>query len=209
MGSAGENEDGTPVFLARKGGVLARFILADSLRADAGKLIEGLRARGIETTLASGDSAGAVERAADGLGVAHRLARLSPQDKLDEAARLAARGERVLMLGDGINDTPALAGAHVSVAMGRGAAAAASRAEAVLIGDDPRELLAGIDIARRARRIVKQNLAWAVGYNLVALPLAAAGAVPPWAAAIGMSLSSLAVAGNALRLGRMPGAAGS
>ena len=79
----------------------------------------------------------------------------------------------------------------------------------MLIGDDPRELLAGIDIARRARRIVKQNLAWAVGYNLVALPLAAAGAVPPWAAAIGMSLSSLAVAGNALRLGRMPGAAGS
>ena len=102
-----------------------------------------------------------------------------------------------------------LAGAHVSVAMGRGAAAAASRADAVLIGDDPRELLAGIDIARRARRIVKQNLAWAVGYNLVALPLAAAGAVPPWAAAIGMSLSSLAVAGNALRLGRIPGAAGS
>ena len=120
----------------------------------------------------------------------------------EEAARLAASGERVLMLGDGVNDTPALAGAHVSVAMGRGAAAAAARADAVLIGDDPGRLLIALDIARRARRIVKQNLAWALGYNLVALPLAASGAVPPWAAAIGMSLSSLAVAANALRLGR-------
>ena len=136
--------------------------------------------------------------------IAHHLAGLSPEDKLDEAARLAASGERVLMLGDGVNDTPALAGAHVSVAMGRGAAAAAARADAVLIGDDPGRLLAALDIARHARRIVKQNLAWALGYNLVALPLAAAGAVPPWAAAIGMSLSSLAVAANALRLGRTP-----
>ena len=199
----GENDDGaTHVFLAREGALLARFVLADTLRADAIELVEGLRKRGIETTIASGDSAAAVQRAARELGVAHHLAGLSPQDKLDEAARLAASGERVLMLGDGVNDAPALAGAHVSVAMGRGAAAAAARADAVLIGDDPGRLLTALDIARNARRIVKQNLAWALGYNLVALPLAAAGAVPPWAAAIGMSLSSLAVAGNALRLGR-------
>ena len=198
----------THVFLARESTLLARFTLADTLRTDANALVEGLRARGVETTIASGDSAGAVERAARALGVAHHLAGLSPEDKLREAARLAARGERVLMLGDGVNDTPALAGAHVSVAMGRGAAAAAARADAVLIGDDPGRLLAGLDVARRARRIVKQNLAWALGYNLVALPLAAAGAVPPWAAAIGMSLSSLAVAGNALRLGRAPNASG-
>ena len=198
-----ENDDGaTHVFLAREGALLTRFILADTLRADAIELIEGLRKRGIETTIVSGDSAAAVQRVARELGVAHHLAGLSPQDKLDEAARLAASGERVLMLGDGVNDAPALAGAHVSVAMGRGAAAAAARADAVLIGDDPGRLLTALDIARNARRIVKQNLAWALGYNLVALPLAAAGAVPPWAAAIGMSLSSLAVAGNALRLGR-------
>ena len=196
------NDGATHVFLAREGALLARFVLADTLRADASTLVEGLRQRGIETTIASGDSAAAVERAARELGVAHHLAGLSPQDKLDEAARLAASGERVLMLGDGVNDAPALAGAHVSVAMGRGAAAAAARADAVLIGDDPGRLLTALDIARNARRIVKQNLAWALGYNLVALPLAAAGAVPPWAAAIGMSLSSLAVAGNALRLGR-------
>ena len=199
------NDDGaTHVFLAREGALLARFVLADTLRPDASALVEGLRRRGIETTIASGDSAAAVDRAARALGVAHHLAGLSPEDKLDEAARLAASGERVLMLGDGVNDTPALAGAHVSVAMGRGAAAAAARADAVLIGDHPGRLLTALDIARHARRIVKQNLAWALGYNLVALPLAAAGAVPPWAAAIGMSLSSLAVAGNALRLGRTP-----
>ena len=191
---------GTRVFLAREGTLLACFLLADSLRPGARELVKGLRLRGIETTIASGDSAPPVERAGRGLGVARRLHGLTPADKLDEAARLAADGERVLMLGDGVNDTPALAGAHASVAMGRGAAAAASRADAVLIGTDPRALLDGIDIARRTRRIVKQNLAWAVGYNLVALPLAAAGVIPPWTAAIGMSLSSLAVSGNALRL---------
>ena len=205
----GETNDGaTHVFLAREGALLARFVLADTLRADASALVEGLRRRGIETTIASGDSPAAVERAARDLGIAHHLAGLSPEDKLDEAARLAASGERVLMLGDGVNDAPALAGAHVSVAMGRGAAAAAARADAVLIGDDPGRLLTALDIARSARRIVKQNLAWALGYNLVALPLAASGAVPPWAAAIGMSLSSLAVAGNALRLGRTRDTAG-
>ena len=191
---------GTRVFLAREGAFLACFRLADSLRPGARELVDGLRLRGVETTIASGDSLAPVERAGAALGVARRLHSLTPADKLDEAARLAADGERVLMLGDGVNDAPALAGAHASVAMGRGAAAAASRADAVLLGIDPRALLDGIDIARRARRIVKQNLAWAVGYNLVALPLAAAGAVPPWAAAVGMSLSSLAVAGNALRL---------
>ena len=200
---AGDVGDGaTRVLLAREGVLLASFSLADTLRSDAGQLIDGLRARGIETTIASGDSPAAVERAARVLGVARYLSRLSPEDKLDEAARLAASRERVLMLGDGVNDTPALAGAHVSVAMGRGAAAAAARADAVLIGDGPGRLLAALDIARFAHRIVKQNLAWALGYNLVALPLAAAGMVPPWAAAVGMSLSSLAVAGNALRLGR-------
>ena len=205
----GETNDGaTHVFLAREGALLARFVLADTLRADASALVEGLRRRGIETTIASGDSPAAVERAARDLGIAHHLAGLSPEDKLDEAARLAASGERVLMLGDGVNDTLALAGAHVSVAMGRGAAAAAARADAVLIGDDPGRLLTALDIARHARRIVKQNLAWALGYNLVALPLAASGAVPPWAAAIGMSLSSLAVASNALRLGRTRDTAG-
>ena len=201
-GTPGNDDGATHVFLAHDGAPLARFTLADTLRADARTLVDGLRRRGIETTIASGDSAAAVDLAARALGVSHHLAGLSPEDKLKEAARLAASGERVLMLGDGVNDTPALAGAHVSVAMGRGAAAAAARADAVLIGNDPGRLLAALDIARRARRIVKQNLAWALGYNLVALPLAAAGAVPPWAAAVGMSLSSLAVAGNALRVSR-------
>ena len=203
-GTGETNGGATYVFLAREDALLARFVLADTLRADASALVEGLRRRGIKTTIASGDSPAAVERAARNLGIAHHLAELSPEDKLAEAARLAASGERVLMLGDGVNDTPALAGAYVSVAMGRGAAAAAARADAVLIGDDPGRLLAALDIARHARRIVKQNLAWALGYNLVALPLAASGAIPPWAAAIGMSLSSLAVAANALRLGRGP-----
>ena len=204
-GEKDSTEGDTCVLLARDGALLARFVLADSPREGAKEFVEGLRGRGIATTIASGDQGGAVRTVADALGAARGLAGLTPDDKLREADRLAARGERVLMIGDGVNDAPAIAGAHVSVAMGRGAAAAAARADAVLIGDDPRRLLAGIDIARQTRRVIKQNLAWAAGYNLIALPLAASGAVPPWAAAIGMSLSSLAVAGNALRLGRRPG----
>ena len=145
-GTDGANDGATHAFLAREGALLARFVLADTLRADASTLVEGLRRRGTETTIASGDSPAAVERAARDLGIAHHLAKLSPEDKLDEAARLAASGERVLMLGDGVNDAPALASAHVSVAMGRGAAAAAARADAVLIGDDPGRLLIGISI---------------------------------------------------------------
>jgi Cu2+-exporting ATPase len=113
---------------------------------------------------------------------------------------MAAAGKKVLMIGDGINDAPVLKGAAVAIAMGRGSALAQASADLVLVNDDLAAVPAAIETARRTLKVIRQNLAWAAAYNFLALPLAALGMVPPWAAAIGMSLSSILVVLNALRL---------
>ncbi|MDD3651979.1 HAD-IC family P-type ATPase, partial [Immundisolibacter sp.] len=128
----------------------------------------------------------------------------TPQHKLAAIRDRQQRGERVLMVGDGINDAPVLAGADVSVAMGGGAALAQTQADCLLLGGRLAPLLDGVDTARRTLAVVRQNLAWAALYNLVAMPAAAAGLVAPWQAAIGMSVSSALVVGNSLRLLRAP-----
>jgi len=179
-----------------------------SLRAGAASLVDALRQRRIDTVLASGDSEANVGELADELGIPTRCARQRPGDKLALVERLRAGGATVAMVGDGINDAPVLAGADVSIALAEGAAIARTQADFVVTGRGlaPVELL--IAQAPRVRRVIGQNLAWALAYNLCALPLAAAGWVPPWAAAIGMSASSLMVVLNARRLGRVhrPGA---
>src|SRR5690606_23909313 len=116
--------------------------------------------------------------------------------------QLQAHGQVVAMLGDGINDAPVLAGADVSIALGQGAPNAHRAADIVLLGDSLLRVPQTIDVARRCRRIIRQNLAWAGAYNLIALPIAALGWVTPWLAALGMAASSLIVTGNALRLSR-------
>jgi P-type Cu2+ transporter len=181
---------------------MARFELADPLRADAGAAIAALRALGIEVEIASGDSEAAVAEVAARLDVHHWTARMSPQDKLARMQRLQRDGHRVAMVGDGINDAPVLAGADVSLALGGGAALAHRAADMVLSGTQLQRLPQAITLARRTRRILRQNLAWALGYNLVALPFAALGLVTPWLAALGMAGSSLLVTANALRLAR-------
>ena len=127
-----------------------------------------------------------------------------PQDKLDAVEALRQQGAKVMMVGDGLNDAPVLAGADVSVAMQSGAALAQASADAVLLSGDLNTLPAARELAYKARRILRQNLGWAVGYNALAVPLAVAGLITPWLAAIGMSLSSLLVVGNALRLLKTP-----
>ncbi|KAF1717205.1 heavy metal translocating P-type ATPase [Pseudoxanthomonas wuyuanensis] len=180
----------------------ARFELAEQLRPDAYQAIAALRGSGLSVHLASGDQAGAVARTAAALGVASAHARQLPEQKLARVRELQAAGRVVAMVGDGLNDAPVLAGADVSIAMGEGAPLAQHAADLVVTGNVLSRIPAAIALARKTRRVIRQNLAWAVAYNLVALPLAAAGLVTPWVAALGMALSSLTVTVNALRLAR-------
>jgi len=182
----------------------ARFVLREAPRDDAQAAVAALAAQGIAVSLCSGDAAPAVVRMAEAVGIATRHARQSPEDKLAYVRARQAAGEVVAMVGDGINDAPVLAGADVSLALADGAALAQRAADLVIVGGALIRVPQAVALARRTRRIVRENLAWALGYNLVALPLAAMGLVTPWLAAIGMSLSSLLVTLNALRLLRTP-----
>lgn len=208
VGSLADADDSggaeTIVTLGDERGVLARFRLADTARGDAPGAIAVLRRLGLSVEIASGDAEGPVAGLASELGIADWRARQTPEDKLARLAALQRQGRRVVMLGDGVNDAPVLAGADVSVAMGTGSALAQTSADMVLTGRRLADLGEGIAHARRTLAAIRQNLVWAAGYNAVALPLAAAGFVAPWMAALGMSASSLVVVANAMRLGRTP-----
>ena len=148
----------------------------------------------------SGDREAAVAHVAQTLALDAHHAEATPEDKLNYVESLQKQGRKVLMVGDGINDAPVLAQADVSVAVAGGADVARDGADVVLLNDDMRIMPQMLDQARRTRRIIQQNLSWATAYNLIAVPLAVLGYVKPWIAALGMSLSSLLVLGNALRL---------
>ncbi|WP_447729532.1 heavy metal translocating P-type ATPase [Pseudoxanthomonas suwonensis] len=199
--AAGRQDDGA-LWLGDGGRAAARFVLEERARTDAADALAGLRAQGLRLHLASGDGEAAVARLATTLGLDERHARQSPEDKLALVRRLQAEGRIVAMVGDGLNDAPVLAGADVSVAMGQGASLAHRAADLVTTGEGLLRIPAAVSLARRTRAIIRQNLAWAAAYNVLAIPLAAAGLVTPWLAALGMALSSLLVTLNALRLAR-------
>lgn len=203
--ACGGTDDGA-VWLGDGARAWARFEVHESERGDAAPALAALRRAGLALHLSSGDAAMAVEPFAKRLGIAHVHARQSPEDKLALVRKLQQQGRRVAMVGDGLNDAPVLAGADVSIAIGEGAALAQRAADLVLASPSLARIPAALVLARRTRRIVRQNFAWAIGYNLLALPLAVAGLVTPWVAALGMTLSSLAVTLNALRLARPPAA---
>lgn len=184
----------------------ARFALDETPRGDAATTVADLRGLGLNVEICSGDAQARVARLAGTLGIADDAvrARQTPEDKLTHVHARQAAGDVVAMVGDGLNDAPVLAGADVSLALADGAALAQRAADFVIVGDALGRIPQAVALARRSERIVRENLAWAVGYNLLALPLAAAGVVTPWMAAVGMALSSLLVTLNALRLGRIP-----
>jgi len=188
------------VALADESGPIAWFALADVPRADAAAALAALRQQGLRLHLVSGDAAGAVRATARQLGIEEWHAGALPEDKLAYVNALQQQGRIVAMVGDGINDAPVLAGAQVSIAMGEGADVAQAAADMVMLGSRLATLSEGVALARKTQHIIRQNLGWALGYNLIAIPAAALGYVTPWIAGIGMSASSLLVVLNALRL---------
>ena len=200
--AAGRPDDGG-IWLGDGAAPAARFGLAEQARADASDTLRKLATMGIDVELASGDGEAAVRRFAASLGIARASGRLSPEAKLAHVRALQEGGRSVAMVGDGINDGPVLAGADVSFALGEGNALAARAADLVLASPQLLRIPQAIVLARRTQAIIRQNLGWALGYNLLALPAAAMGLVTPWQAALGMAVSSLIVTVNALRLSRV------
>ena len=190
----------TPVFLADEAGWLAVFHLEDTLREDAAGAVARLRRAGLGVHLLSGDHPAAAAAAARRLGIECSTGGATPEDKFAYVERLQREGRVVAMVGDGLNDAPVLARADVSFAMAGGADAAQHQAAFVLLGNSLAEIEKTYRLARRTMRIVRQNFAWALAYNALALPLAATGWLGPWQAAAGMAGSSLIVVLNALRV---------
>lgn len=197
---SGEFSSEEHVLLTDAKHALASFSFDDAPRPGARRAVDALRKIGLRVHLLTGDAPRRAQAAAAGLGIDSVRAGARPEDKLAFVRELQGAGATVLMVGDGVNDAPVLARADVSLAMGTGADLAQLRADAVLLSSSLEELVAAVKHARRTLSVMRQNVAWAFAYNLVVLPLAVIGEVAPWAAAIGMSASSLLVVLNALRL---------
>jgi Cu2+-exporting ATPase len=197
------NADGA-VHLADGAGWLASFGYDELLRGDARAAVDELLAGGIAVRLLSGDRPAAVRRVARRAGIGEASGGHTPESKLHRVARLQSQGHRVAMVGDGMNDGPVLARADVSFAMGDAVPMAQARSDFIVPGGQLDAIPLVIAQARRTRRIVRQNLAWAAAYNAVCVPLAIGGWMPPWLAGLGMTASSLLVVANAARLARLP-----
>ena len=199
-GVADRAEDAaSEIWLTRPGHAPTRFRFEDSERPDAKTVVDGFQRSGIAPSLLSGDRRAAVEGIARRLGISDAQSGLLPQDKLHQLEVWRQQGRRVLMIGDGLNDAPALAAAYVSASFTHGAPASQSAADIVLPADRFNSILTAFTVARRAVRIIYQNLGLAVLYNIVLIPVAMAGLVTPLGAAIAMAASSLTVTLNALR----------
>jgi Cu2+-exporting ATPase len=189
------------VALGSANGVRALFVLGDDLRPGARAAIDAVREMGLVPILMSGDRIAAAAAIGRAVGIDDCRGELLPKDKMDAVRALQSKGAVVAMVGDGVNDAPGLAHADVSISLGSATPVAQWNADVVVLCDELSRIAETVGHARRTLRVIRQNLAWAFGYNLVAIPLAAFGLVTPVVAAIGMSLSSVTVVLNALRAG--------
>lgn len=196
--------DAPCAYLTDADGWLATFVMDEGVRADAAEAIAALRRQGLHVRLLSGDRLAAALRVARQVGVDDVVAEASPERKLQEVVALQQQGATIAMVGDGLNDGPVLARADVSFALGHGAPLTQSQSDFVVQSGRLSEVVQTVLQARRTLQIVKQNLWWAGAYNAVSVPMAVVGWMPPWAAGLGMALSSFLVIGNAMRLGRIP-----
>ena len=193
-------EGKTPVLAALDGQLAAFFAIADQPRADAAATIERLHRLGIKTLMATGDVEAAARHVAGLVGIDRVEARTTPERKLQLIRALQAAGEVVAMVGDGINDAPALAAADISMAIGGGTDIAVEAADLTLVRGDLGKATEALAISRRTMRIIRENLFWALGYNTIAIPVAAAGRLNPMIASAAMAASSVSVVVNSLRL---------
>jgi Cu+-exporting ATPase len=212
LGSQGEGlvrEGRTVVFVAEEDRLLGMLGLADTPKASAREAVTALRHMGMKVVMMTGDSAGAASAVASAVGIETVLAEVLPARKAEEIARLRERNEVVAMVGDGINDAPALAAADIGVALGAGTDVAMEASDITLMTDDLRAVPEAIHLSRATMRVIRQNLFWAFLYNVIGIPVAAGVLYPfggilltPEFAAAAMALSSVSVVANALRLRR-------
>ncbi|MFI0913148.1 heavy metal translocating P-type ATPase [Streptomyces abikoensis] len=198
--SHAERNGRTAVLALIDGEPRAVIALGDTVRAGSYRAVDHLKRLGLRPVLATGDGAAAAHAVADELGITEVHARATPEDKAKLVRALRERGHRVAVIGDGVNDTAALAGADLGIAMGGGTDAAIGAADVTLVREDMGALADAVRLARRTSVTVRSNLLWAFGYNMVTVPLAAVGLLSPMVAAAAMSASSLLVVGNSLRL---------
>jgi len=202
-------EGRTVVQIAIDGRAAGVIAIADAPRETAAEAVRALRELGVHSVMLSGDARATAERVASELGIDEVIAEVLPADKAAKVAELQAQGRKVAMVGDGVNDAPALAQADVGIAIGTGTDVAVETADVVLMRSDPLDVATAITISRGTLRKMHQNLAWAVGYNSLAIPIAAGVLAPigfilrPEVGAISMSGSSVIVAVNALALKRL------
>ncbi len=192
----------TAVLVAIDGQQAGRFLLIDQLRTGAGDAVSGLAAAGITSAIISGDHQFTVDRIAEEVGVSSALGGMTPDQKLEYVTELLQQGQRVLMVGDGVNDAPALAAATVSCSLSGSSDIALENADVIITGDDLSRIATAYHLSRATMRIIRQNLGWAFVYNVVGIPLAMAGHLTPVYAAVAMTASSLLVSLNSLRLMR-------
>lgn len=195
-----QNQHVQQVHLADANGWLASFTLQEAIKPDASLTIQRLKNSGLSIELLSGDHSDAVANTATSIGITQYQAGCSPEDKLHRLQTLKQQGHKVLMVGDGLNDGPILASAHVSIAMGKGVPLSLAHADYIFLNGDISQIPDLIRHAQHTMKIIKENIGWAIFYNLISIPLAFFGILSAWLAGLGMAVSSLIVVANALRL---------
>jgi cation-transporting P-type ATPase A/B len=200
-----ESEGQTVVYVAVDGAVCAAVAVADAVKDSAAAAVAALHQRGLKTVLLTGDNPTAAAEVAAQVGIDEVIAEVLPEGKVDVIEQLRERGRVVAMVGDGINDGPALVSADLGLAIGRGTDVAIAAADVILVRDDLRSVPQALDLARATMRTIRVNLAWAFGYNVAAIPIAALGLLNPLIAGAAMAFSSFFVVSNSLRLRNFSG----